>query len=122
MSPVTQKHDFGCGAACVAMLAGVSYDRVALRAAPHDFNEDGLQALELHSLLRKFGIRSARRLSSLAGSRPHRALAGQRAIIRVNNRQKAKAWHWVVWDGVQVVDPARKPYQRYRYHSYLRLL
>ena len=89
-----------CGIACVAMLAGCSYDhaRKALGfgkdedkfyTVHHDLR-DGLQHLGCEVKLKRFVS--------------WRKMPGK-AIVAVNHTKDGAYWHWVVFDGEAILDP-----------------
>lgn len=89
--------------ACVAMLAGVSY-QVAFNVL--GFREEGKQFYTRHGqladALAKLGCEvSWRRFRSWE------AIAGC-AILPVNHRCERRHFHWVVYDGEVVLDPYPK--------------
>jgi ABC-type bacteriocin/lantibiotic exporter with double-glycine peptidase domain len=116
---IVQTDNTGCGIACLAMLAGVSYAE-ARRAVFGRYHPGDCSTStgELRRGLRKLGIRAGKRLIPLRGRRL-RSLETD-AILKVNLGLDGY-WHWVVWDaGRQVLrDPRRTPYKRCRAISYL---
>jgi ABC-type bacteriocin/lantibiotic exporter with double-glycine peptidase domain len=88
-----------CGVACVAMLAGCSYQK-AFKA--FGFADDRRKFYTLHhhliSALGKLGCAVKRKRF-----RSWREISG-RAIVAVNHRQNGY-WHWVAFDGVAILDP-----------------
>lgn len=122
MRRVEQKEKFGCGVACVAMLAGLSYSQ-ARQHAP-EITKDGLDTDEIRLLARKVGVSLDRRLQSFFGRKPHDVL-NQDAMLMVNNLRLRHGivGHWVVWDARRrtVLDPEIEKLRRkrYRFHSYV---
>lgn len=119
MRLVRQLTPYGCGVACVAIVAGVDYwtaCEAIFGAEPPD--DHGTETGDLRRGLSRLGVRSAPRLLALAG-RPCSDLATD-AIVKVNLRQDGW-WHWVVWDlhRQRIIDPMKRPYRRHRPISYL---
>ena len=88
-----------CGVACVAMLAGCSYQQ-AFKAFGFAENQGEFYTRHHHliSALEKLGCAVKRkRFSSWCG------IHGQ-AIVSVNHSQDG-CWHWVVFDGEAILDP-----------------
>lgn len=89
-----------CGIACVAMLAGCSYDeaRIALEFAEDDdefytWHDDLLKALKTLGCEVTFNkFLSWRKIEG-------------RAIVAVNHTKDGNYWHWVVFDGEAILDP-----------------
>ena len=108
MRLVKQKHNYGCGLACVAMLTGRSYDKIInlYCGIYHKSGYYGTSTHELHYLLLLLGYNSARRLISLRSS-SHRDLEVD-AILKVPFEATVdRPWHWVVWDAARgrILDP-----------------
>lgn len=118
MKRVIQRNEHGCGVACVAMIASVSYRR-ALRAVfgKNPPPEHSTETQDIKSALRKLDVKTASRLMPFRGKRPA-DLKGQ-AILYVNDR--IDSGHWIVWDYARqcLLDPYEPPHKRYRYCSYL---
>ncbi len=104
-----------CGIACVAMLAGCTYEeaRNALGFAKdedeyytwHNDLRDGLQKLGCAVKYKKF--------------KSWRKMQGQ-AIVAVNHTKDGNYWHWVAFDGEAILDP--KPSRPDRKTDYRGLL
>lgn len=58
---VEQKHLSGCGAACIAMVTGKSYDEVAEELPAHSWHSDGISEDLLDCILAGWGYAVARR-------------------------------------------------------------
>lgn len=115
---VKQRDEYGCGIACVAMATRRKYGEI--RAHLFDDHEDaeGTQLRHLRAILKKFGVRSGKRLIPLR-TRKVESLPFD-ALIKINPRQRGREWHWVIWDHRRgrILDPKKKPYLRRRYVSY----
>ena len=121
MKRVLQENDEGCGVACVAMLAGVSYweARVAVFGKrPRVVHST--HTADIRRALKRFGLRSAKRLISFGRETPEPKNIGINAILKVN-RRKNGTWHWIVWDSKRkrLLDPQRPAYKRPRLSSFL---
>lgn len=100
---VRQKYRSDCGVACVAMLAGVSY-QVAFNA--FGFHEGETRFYTGHGqlleALEKLGCgvkrKRFRSWEDISGS----------AILPVNHRCDRRHFHWVVYDGKAIIDPYPK--------------
>jgi len=97
MKLVRQKHRTGCGLACVAMIAGISY-KETFSFARHAFNWQKTESNfrtdsnDLRTLLSVLKIktekgRSVRKISSLS----------DKAIVAINYNEDRETWHWVVF-------------------------
>jgi hypothetical protein len=102
---VFQKHDHGCGIACVAMLAGCSYDeaRVAI------FGDTAIDATSLEDLqlaLSYFGLQPADRAIPFWEARYNQL--SQPALLITNPDQHGN-WHATVWDPGRrrILDPLK---------------
>jgi ABC-type bacteriocin/lantibiotic exporter with double-glycine peptidase domain len=88
-----------CGVACVAMLAGCSYQHAF---DVFSFSKDQSQFHTRHhhliSALEKLGCVVKRKQFC-----SWRAIRG-RAIVAVNHTQNGN-WHWVAFDGEAILDP-----------------
>lgn len=112
---------YGCGVACVAMVAGVGYwtacDAIF---GPEPPQRHSTRVADLRRGLKRLGIALTDRLSPLGG----RSLSdlATNAIVKVNPRQDG--WHWVVWDAGRrrLLDPRQPTYQRYRVISFLQVI
>lgn len=112
---------YGCGVACVAMIAGVGY-WTACEAifGPEPPQRHSTHAVDLRRGLKRLGIALADRLSPL-GDRSLSDLATS-AIVKVNPRRDG--WHWVVWDAgrQRLLDPRQPTCRRYRAVSFLQVI
>lgn len=105
---VPQRHTTDCGVACVAMIAGVSYQQ-AFNAI--GFSEVHKQFYTTHTCLtialRKLGAhvrwKKFRSWHDIPGP----------AIVAVNHRRKCRKFHWVLYDGKRIIDPECKDRSRY---------
>ena len=123
---VVQEDHFGCGIACIAMVAGTDYASVRQHLVDlPGFQGDGnFETYDCHLrqlLGTHYGIRLARK-----GKLEHRARMSvnkfedyiqrkrlkSHAILAVNPRCHGARWHWIVWDDEQcrVLDPKTPPY------------
>jgi|SRR3989338_6723346 len=89
-----------CGVACIAMLAGCSYDG-ALEAL--EFADDAEEFytwhVDLFNALGKLGCAVKKRKFI-----SWREIEGC-AIVAVNHTKNGRYWHWVVFDGEAILDP-----------------
>lgn len=112
MNYIRQEHRTGCGIACVAMIADVSYLEV-LEIARQKFRWLDTRrtfytsSKQLQELLCAFKIkaqkgRAIRKWSSLP----------EMAIVGINHNKKSDTWHWVIFrrdaDVMYVHDPQSK--------------
>jgi ABC-type bacteriocin/lantibiotic exporter with double-glycine peptidase domain len=113
---IIQENPTGCGIACVAMLAGLSYEKVikvahGLFGWPKSQRTFYTSSAQLGELLETFGVESQRgRAVRSWESLPNRAIAG------INYNTKKNTWHWVVFirngDRQYVLDPKSKRERR----------
>src|SRR5690242_16891134 len=111
MQPVIQQQPTGCGLACVAMLAGVTYKHVQ-----HEAKQFGISAEDerlwsdtayVRTLLRHYGIRASDRAQPF----PSWKTLPDLALLAIKWRlQRGRSfWHWVVFwrgpHGAVVLDP-----------------
>lgn len=54
--PITQKHEFGCGAACVAFVSGKSYSKAVSTLRKAKASSGGFLCKDLVKVLAKFGF------------------------------------------------------------------
>jgi hypothetical protein len=105
MKRVAQKDEQGCGVACVAMLAHVSYDEARERMFPG--KKGGLTTDEMiRRALRYYGIGLGRRFSLRGKGYSDLQKDGLlRSSISWND---AKWFHWMVWDARSqaILDPS----------------
>ncbi len=112
----------GCGIACVAMLAGVSYDEAKTAFPPDpDREAQGTSAKDVMEALARFGIRA----EALKPSAREAYLSFESdAVLRGEIKEPGENndWHWVVWDGERrkILDPYR-PKHEFRCTSFLRI-
>lgn len=96
MKRVIQKDASGCGIACVAMVAGVPYDRVMKVAASLSLfkGRKGFYTFpsELVALLAAFGIKSRFRWHPWRWS-----TLTSLSIAGIHYRESDRSWHWVVY-------------------------
>ena len=114
MRRIIQRTAEDCGAACVAMLAGVPLKK-AYKAVYGDQSGGLTHTRDLREALLRLGKRPAARLRPIPKGR-YRDIEGC-ALLKVNPR--GNEWHWVVWDGKRIIDPGDPPYQRFRAVSFL---
>lgn len=119
MRRVIQEDRIGCGIACVAMLACVTY----AEARQVMFDQAPVRrtyTVDLKKALIVFGKRPAYRTVRLNSRALTTIVPG--AIIKTNVRKHGspeEEWHWIVWDGERILDPKEPPYRRYRHDAYL---
>jgi hypothetical protein len=107
MRRVSQLDKDGCGIACVAMIAGVSYREAQNRMFP-----DGKVTTTMPDAIRK-----AMKLYKIACTKTQRGnyrRLGQNAILRTRRRADGD-WHWLVWDACRkdFIDPEKCTDDRY---------
>lgn len=97
---VRQRKRSDCGVACVAMIAGVSYQE-AFDVFCFDDGEKYFYTRHSHLVeaLESLGCEVQRKWFS-----SWQDVAG-RAIIPVNHRCNRRNFHWIVYDGKTVLDP-----------------
>ena len=118
MNIVKQIDDTGCGLACVAMIAQVTYKEAQATVFPT------ATPRKLTFYTRPYQIRKALRgLGIPVAARTVRIREGRKEVMRLNtsallqvNRQRDNKFHWVVWDHKQgtILDPLPEPYIRLR--------
>lgn len=89
-----------CGVACVAMLAGCSYE-VAKEAL--DFGCDDSDLRTRHDALLKAFSQLGCQISEHDFT-SWRAIEGE-AVVAVNHTKDGDSWHWVAFDGSAILDP-----------------
>lgn len=97
---VFQRRESDCGVACVAMIAGMSYEQ-AFDAIGYE--EDWKHFYTTHraltNILRELGWniiwKKFRSWDAIPGC----------AIVAVNHRCNRRYFHWVVFDGAMIFDP-----------------
>lgn len=106
MKRVTQKRGTDCGIACVAMVAGVSYEEAekAMGAAAHSRT----QVADLRRALRKLGYSLGHRSIPVAPERLQYLTFD--CILKTKPGPKSGNWHWMVWDSraQKILDPQPK--------------
>jgi hypothetical protein len=125
MKRIVQKEDAGCGIACVAMLAEVSYCAVRRKLSPkflRRLNEDGMRTKELRDALSKYDFVTPKRLVRFRSWKELKR-DGRDAVLKLRTRRDGW-WHWVVWDaarGYPPLDPAKAKdrYERFHITSFL---
>jgi hypothetical protein len=95
MRHVFQLDDDGCGVACLAMIAGVSY-RKALKCMFGDQKVVKTETKDLRRALHRFAIGCSSRLIRSTRQCHYRNLE-QDAILKTRTRSDGD-WHWIVWD------------------------
>jgi hypothetical protein len=107
---VFQVHDDGCGIACVAMLAGISYRDACLEIFG-DYQGDATSLEDLRWALMACGFRVPKRMTPF-WERQHTQLK-QHALLALNPGPDGM-WHWAVWDAAQhrILDPLKRPLRR----------
>jgi hypothetical protein len=91
---VKQDTKKGCGVACVAMVAGITFDDAAKVLGKRGCTKTH----DLHIALGKLGFGIPARLRMLRGSIPD-------GILKVHRRQRSSGWHWIVKRGDKIYDP-----------------
>ncbi|WP_237482708.1 cysteine peptidase family C39 domain-containing protein [Lichenibacterium dinghuense] len=115
MRLVTQKHENDCGAACVAIIAGVSLNEAKGRLPAH-CEIRGTSSQELRTALLTFGV-DTDELKRI-GSADYTSFAFD-AVLRGKLDDDD---HWVVWEAKRkrVLDPY-KPGGEFRCTSYVKV-
>lgn len=106
MKRIEQVDELGCGIACIAMLAGVSYSH-ARKTMFGQKEVESTYTRHLRKALRKYGLLSASRLRPLKTKTYHDL--PHDAILKANVKNNGKEWHWLVWDA-----SAKRPLDPYR--------
>lgn len=119
MKTIKQQHDYDCGVACVAMLAGVSYETARAKLFPTG-GAGMTKTKQLQKALRGLGKNPEEgRLRPLLGKRV--ASLEVDAIVMVKMIDDGTEYpHWIVWDAK--AGQKRDPYPENRPHratSYL---
>ena len=120
MKRVVQVDDKGCGIACIAMLADISYKKVRKRI----FGKRRVvptNTKAIRKALRKFGITSSKKLIRSTRAQHYTNLQ-QDALLRVKlPKRDAPNWHWIVWDArrQRFFDPGEDPYVKPPVTSFL---
>jgi ABC-type bacteriocin/lantibiotic exporter with double-glycine peptidase domain len=110
MKRVIQEHEVGCGVACLAMLAGITFQEAAVVMFPNGRIRPA-RTSDIKRAAKTLGIDAGARRRSL-GKRDYRDLR-EDALLSVKFRN-TRWWHWVVWDSrnKQLLDPRDPPYER----------
>ena len=87
-----------CGQACLAMLAGIALEE-AVRVVGH---RRGTKTREILAALDKLGVPHAPRLRPIRGGQVIKVPS----LLVVRFGQRRGSWHWVVLNGVDMLDPA----------------
>ena len=108
MKRIIQKDSSGCGLACIAMIAGISYRQVRKWSTKIGCSKDGhfdTDASDLRELAScsKIALASRKRQFRSWDKIPHKS------IVAINYMEKTDSWHWVVFardgDRKYVLDP-----------------
>lgn len=110
---VPQKHDWGCGAAALAMVLGKSYDEVYEELRPRIEDKHGIHELTIAALLINAGYVWQMRYKTILDGR---AEAVERlwppepfAPVHIVQVFATKSYHFVVMDSVgDILDPWRE--------------
>ncbi len=104
---VVQKHDDGCGMACVAMLAGVSY-WVACETIFGSHQSDATSLADVRCALMDFGVQTPEHMTPFWDA-DYTQLRNH-ALLALDPRPNGQ-WHWAVWDAMRrrIVDPLKTP-------------
>jgi hypothetical protein len=126
MRLIKQGDPYGCGLACVAMLAGISY--AAVRKTYRELSDttryDAVEPTQLPMLKKimgRHGVVVEGRMRRI-GDQSLNELDCD-ALLKVNPRADGEEWHWVIWDHRRrrVLDPKVPPYKRLKPVAYWRL-
>jgi hypothetical protein len=120
MRRIIQCDKEGCGIACVAMLADVTYED-ARRKIFGKGPVTPTKTKAMQEALRKFGVSSAKKLIRSTKTRHYTELT-QDALLKVKlPKRDAPDWHWIVWDAgcKKFHDPDPDPYAKPRVVSFL---
>ena len=123
MKEIKQKGSKDCGAACIAMIAEVKYERAY--AALYKWDKPwAADFSEMKRALKRLKIKTSPSLQSCFGNPDDHLTTKFDAIVRVNHRKAAKEGHWVVWDSQasKFLDPLKKPYKKLRVHAYIKIV
>ncbi|TPK80389.1 hypothetical protein FJ527_01025 [Mesorhizobium sp. B2-4-18] len=121
MRLVKQSDENGCGVACVAMIADITYSQ-ARKQMFGDRRGGYTNTGDLRRALAQLGIQTGPRLVRLKKNQTPAELPFD-AILKTNVKQDGE-WHWVIWDSgrQKVLDSRVPPYRKYRHRSYLEIL
>ncbi|MDM8521418.1 cysteine peptidase family C39 domain-containing protein [Anaerolineales bacterium HSG6] len=127
---IIQRDPTGCGIACISMLTGREYEEIKQEALKTlEFN--GKKTLytdfkDLKQLLKKYGVKTARRASKFISWEKLPALC----VLAINYSERRDTWHWVLYinekDDKYIFDPKkttktekRRDFGRMRVYKYL---
>jgi ABC-type bacteriocin/lantibiotic exporter with double-glycine peptidase domain len=115
MKTIKQKEENDCGVACVAMLAGVSYDEARAVIYPNG-RAKLTKTKDLSAALKKLGREPLSDRRQPFGSQTLQDLETD-ALVFVELKNGNASKHWVVWDA-----KAKKPRDPYhtKYDHHLR--
>lgn len=107
MELIWQRTKTDCGVACVAMVAGVTYEEAeAAFDFPKRQRHRRTDMWDVYRALRKLGKKPEKRLVPGPAN-------GTNAVLKCNRGRRrtvvnVRRWHWCVWDSAQqrVLDPA----------------
>ena len=123
---VEQEDRFGCGIACVAMVAGTDYASVRQQMVDllGSQGEGNFETYDCHlrqllrrhydlDLARKIEFEDRRMSVNNFEDYIREKRLKSHAILAVNPRCGGAKWHWIVWDDEQcrVLDPKDPPYR-----------
>jgi hypothetical protein len=130
MKQVFQKHENGCGMACVAMVAGVSYDTACNKLFRTKSGRGTYSnTSQIKKALRRADLRTSRKCirfknGGVWSSKASKIspILGTDAIMICRSKKQlgTGSWHWVVWDhrAKRLRDPQEHPLNR-KITSYL---
>jgi predicted double-glycine peptidase len=130
MKRITQEDKYGCGIACVAMVADCGYRAVKRQRQFRglDLDKRGTFPKQLIDALNDRGVRTSGRFKKLEGRNKKAFLRRNKknAIVRALYPGLKSRWHWIVWDADRKrwIDPECDPEERYdrpRVQSYLEI-
>jgi hypothetical protein len=112
---IPQRGTNDCGVACVAMLAGKTYERAYQVLYPSG-RPRRTNGPELITALIKLKARPHTARFQLLGRRRYQSLPSK-ALLKVNcvgTTDISGGWHWAVWTGERVIDPETPPRKWFR--------
>jgi ABC-type bacteriocin/lantibiotic exporter with double-glycine peptidase domain len=107
MKRVEQQDQNGCGTACVAIIAGVSYSEAQRRTR----TRGSTTAKQLRKALRSYGFDLREKMSLKEKTYSDLKQSGL-LLARISRIGRDETWdHWMVWDGHSqaIIDPSRMP-------------
>jgi hypothetical protein len=112
MKRVVQEDEYGCAAACLAIVVGISYSEARKYLVPQYTNAD-----QLRGALRSHGVMLGKRIS--LGGKTYCDLPKKDGLFFANmiTARGANKWdHWMVWDAKSqsIIDPYEGPISRCR--------